>query len=473
MNNRFTGTLRFKLSWTHGIAMSCVLACVGLVSYFLISYRAQRAFNQDLLLDAGLFISCLTVGENGFAISSEGRTPPELLTLDEFGSYFVITDSSGEVVFRDLYSKYTREMLRRGELDPVLRHQSGFFRLSALDGSRIRFVTIAANTAPDSRRFYVHLGRSTEQLDAVLDESLSLFIFSIPLIMVAPILIGWFLAGRALKPFEEVANAAEALTSSNLNNPIEIDYKEREIQCLVQSFNSMMARLNLSFQQMRQFNSDVAHELRTPLAILQGENEVALRSTSLTDDVRAVLASNLEELERLTRVVNDLLTLAGADAGTEVLRRRPVSLGALLKELIEEMGPLVEDRKLRIDCQGLPDLKILADELWIRRALLNLIDNAIKYSRPGGLIEIWLKQAGAMIRVGIRDHGIGIEPVDLPRIFDRLYRADPARTRTIGGSGLGLSIVKWIVEAHHGRINVVSRPDEGTTIEIEFPAANS
>jgi signal transduction histidine kinase len=222
---------------------------------------------------------------------------------------------------------------------------------------------------------------------------------------------------------------------------------------------------------MRQFNADVAHELRTPLAILQGENEVALRSGSLPDEVRAVFASNLEELERLTRMVNDLLTLAEADAGTEILKRKPIELSSLLRDLIEEMSPLAEERSLRIECQSLPGLRVHADELWIRRALLNLIDNSIKYSKPGGLIEIWLKEVDAMVQIGIRDHGIGIDPGDLPRIFDRLYRADPARTRTIGGSGLGLSIVKWIIEAHRGQIRVNSQPDLGTTIEIMLPSA--
>ncbi len=472
MKNRIIGTLRFKLSWTHGIVISLALACAGLVSYQFISYRAQRAFDRNLLLDARLFVSHLSISGESYSVSTEGLTPPDVLTLEEFGSYLVISDLQGRAVLKDLYSKYVKEMLRRGELQGLLAEPSGFARLTATDGTKFRFVTLPAPGSSAASRYLIHLGRNTEQLDAVLNESLSLFFYSIPLMLVLAILVGWFLAGRALKPFDEVAQTAERLTWDNLNTRIVSRYEEREIQRLVQSFNSMIERLNRSFQQMRQFNSDVAHELRTPLAILQGENEVALRSTSLTEDVRSVLASNLEELERLTRVVNDLLTLAEADAGTEILQRKPVELRPMLEDLIEEMQPLVEDRNLRIECRSLPNLRVQADELWIRRALLNLIDNSIKYSRPGGIIELWLKQVDSMVQIGIRDHGIGIDPSDLPRIFDRLYRADPARTRTIGGSGLGLSIVKWIIEAHHGQISVNSQPELGTTIEILLPAVN-
>jgi heavy metal sensor kinase len=278
------------------------------------------------------------------------------------------------------------------------------------------------------------------------------------------------LAGRSLKPFEDVAQTAERLTLENLNTQIVTPHREKEIQRLVNAFNSMVGRLEHSFRQMRQFNADAAHELRTPLAILQGENEIALRTPGLPEDVRAVLSSNLEELERLTRVVTDLLTLAEVEAGTEILRKRPVELSSLLKDLIEQMNALAQERNLTFETGNLPDLRVQADDLWIRRALLNLIDNSIKYSRPGAKIEIWLKRVNSMAQIGIRDYGIGIHPEDLPRIFDRLYRTDPARSRTIGGAGLGLSIVKWIIEAHQGQIKVSSQPEQGTTIEISLPS---
>jgi heavy metal sensor kinase len=467
------GSLRFKLSWTHGIAISLVIACVGLIRYHVISYRTQRAFDEDLLLDAKFFVSHLSITPEDFVWLTQGLNPSDDLTLDEFRSSFVVTDLKGQVVRRDLHSSYMLQMLDRGQLDGLLKQKDGFRSVTDADGTKYEFVSLLAANSGIPPPYIVHVGRSTAQFQAVLDESLLLFLYSIPLMLALSVPVGWYLAGRALKPFEEVALTAEHLTSENLNTQIMTSHQEEEIQRLVNAFNSMVSRLEASFRQMRQFNADAAHELRTPLAILQGENEIALRSPGLPDDVRAVLSSNLEELERLTRVVTDLLTLAEVESGTEILRKKPVELSALLRDLIEQMSALAHERNLTFEAGNLPDLRVQADDLWIRRALLNLIDNSIKYSKPGERIEIWLKKAGSMVQIGIRDHGIGIDPRDLPRIFDRLYRTDPARSRTIGGSGLGLSIVKWIIEAHHGQISVTSQPEQGTTIEISLPSVIS
>lgn len=166
-----------------------------------------------------------------------------------------------------------------------------------------------------------------------------------------------------------------------------------------------------------------------------------------------------------------MLTLAEADAGTQVIAQKEVRLGPLALDLVEQMRILAADRDIEIAAEHIDDAVILGDELWIRRALLNLIDNAIKYSRTGGKVELWVQAATKSARIGVRDEGIGIPANDLPRIFDRLYRSDPARSRSTGGSGLGLAFVKWIVEAHHGHILVESQPERGTLFMIEIPLA--
>jgi signal transduction histidine kinase len=220
---------------------------------------------------------------------------------------------------------------------------------------------------------------------------------------------------------------------------------------------------------MATFNADVAHELRTPLAILQGETEIALTDGNLPDSIRAVLASNLEELQRLGRIIADMLTLAEAEAGTRVLTPRQVSVKELVGDLVEQMRLPATSLGVDIKLEPPEDVTIVADEVWLRRAVLNVLDNAIKYSRQGGRVYVDLRSNDSVIRLAIRDEGIGISADDLPRIFDRMYRADPARRRSTGGSGLGLSLVKWIVEAHGGKVYVESRRDQGSTFTLEFP----
>ena len=459
-------SLRFRLSWTIGLSVAVVVVCIGLTRYATLSDRAQNSFDLDLQADAQVFVSHLDFNQNGFGWSSEGLPPAEELTMEELGPYFVVTDSQGKVFRPDLSSKYIRNMLQRKGLEKVLRQHSGFEMAAAADGTAYRFVSIPVPSRPD---FTVHIGRSIDSLTGVLHEYLFVYLYSVPLILVVSIGVGWFLAGRALEPFEEVSKAAQQITSSNLNLQIETKHHEVEVRRLVQSFNAMVSRLHNSFQQMRKFNADVAHELRTPLAILQGETEIALSSPSVPEEIRSVLASNLEELDRLKRLVNDMLTLAEADAGKQMLRKKQVGLKALLEDLVEQMRMLAADRNIRIELSDFPDLSIHADELWIRRALLNLLDNAIKYSKYGGIVEVRVLADDAVVRLFIRDSGIGIDPQDLPHIFDRLFRADPARTRGSGGAGLGLALVKWIVEAHHGRIEVESEPDRWTEFVLSLP----
>jgi signal transduction histidine kinase len=213
----------------------------------------------------------------------------------------------------------------------------------------------------------------------------------------------------------------------------------------------------------------VAHELRTPIAVLRGETELALQIPGLRKETRNLLVSNLEELEGLTQLVNDLLTLAEAEAGSRSLVKERLNLKSLVGDLVEQMLLPAEDQKVRMEFRESPDAFVEGDPIWLRRAFLNLIDNAIKYSFEGGRIDVEIGTQNGRHFVSIRDEGIGIAEEDLPRIFDRLYRADPARSRSSGGTGLGLALAKWVVEAHSGQIRVSSKPNEGSCFEIQLP----
>jgi heavy metal sensor kinase len=464
-------SLRFRLIWIHSVIIAIVVVCIGLIRYQLASYRSHQRFDDVLMSDMQLFVSRFQRDPAGFVLSADGLSPARALALHELEHYFVVTDLSGRVLHEDLHNRFVRHIFHSGELDGILRQGRGFGKATAKDGSRYRFLSLPMPPGILPQPAIVHIGRSMELQEGVMHEYLLFYIYSVPLILAISVALGWFFASRALKPFEEITETAEKINYENLNAKIETAHKEDEIQRLVQSFNAMVKRLDDSFRQMRKFNADAAHELRTPLAILQGETEVALRLQNLPEELRSVLASNLEELDRLTRIVNDLLTLSEAEAGTRVPEKKPTDIKELLEDLVDQMRLLASDRNLRIDVQCSSELWIDADKLWIRRAVLNLLDNAIKYSKDRGTIEVLAGREDSNVKLRVRDSGIGIHPADLPYIFDRLYRADPARSRVSGGAGLGLALVKWIVEAHGGTIRVDSVPDRGTTFEICLPVS--
>jgi signal transduction histidine kinase len=233
----------------------------------------------------------------------------------------------------------------------------------------------------------------------------------------------------------------------------------------------MIDRLETSFRQIGQFSSDASHELRTPLTVMKGETELALRRPRETDDYKIVLESNLEEIDRMTRIVDELLFLSRADMGEVKMEHLPVPLDALVEDLHRQASLLGQERDIQVVLRATVPAVVLGDELRLRELFLNLLDNAVKYSRPGGVVDIALMIEQTHARVSVTDHGIGIAQEDQSRIFDRFYRTDNARAHTKKGTGLGLAICAWIAESHRGRIEVQSKVGEGSTFTAILPLA--
>jgi signal transduction histidine kinase len=235
----------------------------------------------------------------------------------------------------------------------------------------------------------------------------------------------------------------------------------------------MLERLESAFRQMRQFSGDASHELRTPLTILRGETEVTLRWAKNPDEFRDTLRSNLEEIDRMERIIENLLLLSKSDSGEMTLEVKQLSLSDLIQALYLHGRTLGEGKRIAVNLRVEVDeeLHILGDELRLRQMFLNLISNGIKYTPEDGTLELAILREGAMARVDVTDTGIGIPQEAQPYIFDRFYRVDKARNRMDGGSGLGLSIVKSIALAHGGQINVTSFPGKGSTFTVLLPIA--
>src|SRR5207249_10963581 len=214
-------------------------------------------------------------------------------------------------------------------------------------------------------------------------------------------------------------------------------------------------------------------ELRTPLTVMKGETELALRRPRSAEDYQRVRESSLEEIDRMTRIVDELLFLSRADLGEVKLESIPVRLDTLVEDIHRQATLLGQEHDVQVTLGTVTPATVQGDELRLRELLLNLVDNAVKYSRPGGKVEIALLREGAAARLSVTDQGIGMTPEEMGRIFDRFYRTDAARTHAKKGTGLGLSICKWIAEAHHGRIEVQSQVGEGSRFTVVLPVTPS
>jgi heavy metal sensor kinase len=316
----------------------------------------------------------------------------------------------------------------------------------------------------------ISVGYPVEEIETTLNDLFSSLILAVPFVLILALVSGWLLAKYFIQPVEEITRLADEITEHNLSRRLPVRRVNDEISRLSRTLNEMIERLEKSFAQIRQFTGDASHELRTPLAILMGELEVALHSPKTEREYRDLIASALEEVGRLSQVVKNLLELSRADAGQVTLDIKLFSLSALLEDIVEDAMILAEDKRIAVSATTEPDIRIEGDKVRLHQALLNIVDNAVKYTPTGGTINIALRalETGEAL-VSVSDTGDGISAEDIPKIFDRFYRVDKSRSAEIGGHGLGLSIVKWVVEAHHGRIMVNSQLGQGSIFLLRLP----
>jgi heavy metal sensor kinase len=266
-----------------------------------------------------------------------------------------------------------------------------------------------------------------------------------------------------------MARHAERLTADNLDERLPVENPDDELGHLARVFNVSLGRIEESFAQLRRFTADVSHELRTPLTAIRSVGEVGLGDHPSEQGYREIIGSILEEADRLTLLVDTLLSLSRADAGEAPLHREDVDLLALAREVAGHLGVLAEEKEQALVIEGSEPVPVDADRLVLRQALVNVVDNAIKYSPPGSRVRVVVTGDAAIGRVDVIDAGPGISAAHRERIFERFYRVDKGRSREQGGAGLGLALARWAVTAHGGRIEVDSMEGEGSTFRISLP----
>ena len=340
------------------------------------------------------------------------------------------------------------------------------------DGTRVRMA--ASIPSVDGRRVFLRVAHSEQGLWQEMEELVSVLLLALPLALVLAGFSGFALARKALAPIDVMAHKAERISAERLNERLPVENPEDELGHLARAFNATLARLEAAFDQLRRFTADASHELRTPLTAIRSVGEVALQTPRSVTEYRDVIGSMLEETDRLTRLVDSLLTLSRADAGHIQVQRTDISLLGLAQEAISLVEILAEEKRQRISVEGEPGLIVSGDRLILRQALINLIDNAIKYSPVGAEIRVRVGAGkDSQIFVEVVDQGPGVSTEHQSKIFDRFYRVDSARSREWGGAGLGLAIARWAVEVHGGQITLQSADGQGSTFRVALPSATS
>jgi heavy metal sensor kinase len=368
---------------------------------------------------------------------------------------------------------YRNERLGRRSLggNPVLGEGEDQFspRSTRLDdGTPVRMVS--RRWPLNGRPLVIRLAFSEEPILARIRELALASSFVLPIALILVSLGGYVLTQRAVRPLQEMARRADQITSERLNERLPNEEVADELGQLARVFNSLLARLEHSFEQLRRFTSDASHELRTPLASLRSVGEVALQKDGSREEYRDAIGSMLEEVKRLTTLVDSLLTISRADAGCIQLHPTVLQVMDLARQAAGLFEVLVEEKGQNITIDGNERVSVKGDRVFLTQALINIIDNAVKYSPVGGTIHVRVygEQAG-IIRLEVVDSGPGIAPEHADKIFNRFYRVDNSRSRQAGGTGLGLAIAQWAVRVHGGDIQLISAPGSGCT----FPPSRS
>jgi heavy metal sensor kinase len=459
--------LRARLAVFSALVCGLLLSILSVVSYGVLGRRLDA--------DVTMRLTELTDGLHGYlrfenerpSVEHNDADGAQVAFIQEATRYLRIYDvASGRLLFQSegfvpMGLHLTPEEVRanRSRLRP--------FDVSTQYG-RVR-ISNSAIADRGGREYLVQVGVSLNTMDNALARYRGLLLWLLPSALLISAAASWWLAGFALRPLSVLAGAAREIDVRTLERRLPTRGVDDELEDVATAFNDTLSRLEHSVGEMRQFSAALAHELRTPLAALRGEIELALRRSGRDAAEQATLASQIEELDRLARLIDQILMLARAESGQIRLTFAPVDVGELAVSLVEQLEPVAQARTVDLRCERNGAVLVKGDAGWLQRLLLNLLDNAIKFTREGGTVVVSVAREAGRARIDVRDNGIGMPPEVTAHVFERFFQADPARSSGTDGAGVGLSLVKWIVDRHEGTIEVQSRVGEGSTFTVRLP----
>ena len=459
---RLPRTLRVRLTLWHVAMMVVVLAIYAAVVLLIVTRNASRALDAMLRSDFRWAAGMAEHGPDGSLTWFEGDP------WSEESPWLQVWASDGTLIYRTAVAR----RLPVPESEALLDRADG--RIVAVASDPARFRILGRRTVIGDDPVIVQVGRSEALMRQEVAELALVLLLGLPLSVAAAGLGGYYLARGALAPIADMTERARAITASRLGERLPIDNPNDELGRLATVFNETLGRLDSSFTQMRRFTANVSHELRTPLTAIRSVGEVALREPHDAASYRAVIESMLEEADRLSGLVDRLLTVSRADTGDRA--RDTISLADLADNVAGHLGVLAEEKEqaLVVVRDGRPTCR--GDRIVLRQALINLVDNAIKYTPAGGAIHVRVSAANGNAILEVTDTGPGVPEQHAPRLFERLYRVPGSDIADAGevldggdGAGLGLAIARWAVEANRGRLSYQREQGSGSTFRITLP----
>jgi len=459
-------TLQTRLTVFYTVVFGLLLIALGAVSY--------RVLSQQLDSDATSSLMELTDGLHGYVRFDSGK--PEIIyeSSDPEEAAFVQRATR----FYQIYDVAAGTLLEQSDaMEPLgltftpaevkSFHDRPRLHDVQTDYGRIR-LTNSIITGPRGQTYLLQVGTALAGMDLALRRFLQLLLWGMPAGLVIAVIVGRWMSGVALVPLVRFANAARAIDASNLRQRLPLRGTGDELDDVAHAFNDTLARVEDAVGEMRQFSTALAHELRTPIAALRGEIELAAMKPGASPELRRIAVSQLEELDKLKRLIDQLLTLARAESGQIPIYRVRVELAPLVESIVDQLEPVAQAQGLTLSGEYDASPAIEGDPEWVERLLLNLLDNAFKFTPRGGEVHVRLTESEDHAQLEVRDTGIGMPFDVLPHVFERFYRADPARATSGFGVGLGLSLVKWIVDRHGGTVAAAGAPGDGSCFTVEI-----
>jgi heavy metal sensor kinase len=451
-------SIRVQLTGWYAVVLSLMLVVYATATFVAVRHEFLEQLDEQLHDDFETAEGFLAPTPDGrVAWSGDRRRDPD--NDEDRGSE--AWSSNGDTIYRFGAS---------AALPPTAPAVAGAEdRYQSLVASGHRWRTLTGTSTVGGRSVVLRVSRSEERLRGQLREVLTVLLFGLPLVVGLAGVGGYLLARRALTPIDRLASEARRITAERLHERLSVPNQRDEIGRLAGVINDTFARLESSFDQLRRFTADASHELRTPLSVIRGIGESGLGETRTPAEYKEAMGSMLEEVDRLTNLVDTLLRLSYGDAGTVRLSREPIDLGQLARDVASSLGVLAEERRQHLKLDIADGVLVSADRLVLREAITNVVDNAIKYGPQASTIDIRVRAQGDRALLTVADTGPGIAPEHRERIFERFFRLDEARSRDSGGTGLGLAIAKWAIEVNGGEISVGAAANGGAVFTIRLP----